>query len=118
MARNWREIRAEAVAQGRLNTKRAEKARKDMHDAVRAHRLAEIRKTLGHARQSDIAALMGVSQAWISKLENGDLEHTELGTLQSYVAALGGNLRIVAEFTDRSVDLSAPDTEPTAIHAP
>jgi hypothetical protein len=37
---------------------------------------------------------MGVSQARVSKLECGDLSHTELGTLQWYVAALGGNLRI------------------------
>ena len=107
MARNWRDIRVEAAAQGRLNTKRAAKAHTKMRDAVRAHHLAEIRKSQGHARQSDIAALMGVSQARISKLENGDLEHTELGTLQSYVAALGGNLRIIAEFADTSVELSA-----------
>jgi hypothetical protein len=40
------------------------------------------------------------------KLESGDLSHTELGTLQSYVAALGGQLRIVAQFGDRSVELS------------
>jgi hypothetical protein len=32
---------------------------------------------------------------------------TELGTLQSYVAALGGHLRIVAEFSDSSVELTA-----------
>lgn len=48
---------------------------------------------------------MGVSQARVSKLESGDLSHTELGTLQSYVAALGGELRIVAEFSDGVVEL-------------
>ena len=47
-----------------------------------------------------------LSQARVSKLESGDLSHTELGTLQSYVAALGGQLRIVAQFGDRSVELS------------
>jgi predicted XRE-type DNA-binding protein len=106
MARNWREIRAEAVDSGRLDPKRAEQARSEMHNAVRAHRLTEVRKALGYARQSDIATLMGVSQAWISKLENGDWQHTELGTLQSYVAALGGQLRIVAEFSDATIELS------------
>src|SRR5215469_11981700 len=98
MARNWREIRADAFAQGRLDPKRADAARKEMHAAVQAQRLAEIRKGLGHTRQSDVAALMGVSQARVSKLESGDLSHTELGTLPSYVAALGGQLRIVADF--------------------
>ena len=50
---------------------------------------------------------MGVSQARVSKLESGDLSHTELGTLQSYVAALGGNLRIVADFGESTVELTA-----------
>jgi predicted XRE-type DNA-binding protein len=107
MARNWREIRAEAIAQGRLDPARADAARKKMHDAVQAQRLADIRKAHGHARQADVAALMGVSQARVSKLESGDLSHTELGTLQSYVAALGGSIRIVAEFGESSVELTA-----------
>lgn len=80
MARNWRDIRADAVAQGRVDLQRAAVAREEMRDAVLAHRLAEIRKALGHARQADVAALMGVSQARVSKLESGDLSHTELGT--------------------------------------
>jgi predicted XRE-type DNA-binding protein len=107
MARNWREIRAEAIAQGRLDPARADAARKEMHDAVQAHQLADIRKAQGHARQADVAALMGVSQARVSKLESGDLSHTELGTLQSYVVALGGQLRIVADFGESSVELTA-----------
>jgi len=107
VARNWRDIRAEAIAQGRLDPARADAARKEMHDAVQAQRLADIRKAQGHARQADVAAIMGVSQARVSKLEGGDLSHNELGTLQSYVAALGGNLRIVADFGESSVELSA-----------
>lgn len=106
MARNWREIRADAVAQGRLDPARADAARREMRDAVQAQRLADIRKAHGHARQADIACLMGVSQARVSKLESGDLSHTKLGTLQSYVAALGGHLRIVAEFGASSVELT------------
>jgi predicted XRE-type DNA-binding protein len=107
MARNWRDIRADAVARGRVDPARADGARKEMHDAVQAERLADIRKAQGHARQADVAELMGVSQARVSKLESGDLAHTELGTLQSYIAALGGSLRIVADFGDDSVELTA-----------
>ena len=81
-------------------------ARKKMHEAVQAYRLAEIRKAHGHARQADVAALMGVSQARVSQLESGDLAHTELGTLQSYVATLGGQLRIVADFGDSAIELT------------
>ncbi len=105
MARNWREIRADAVAQGRVDPARADAARKEMRDAVQAQRLADIRKAHGHARQADVAALMGVSQARVSKLESGDLSHTELGTLQSYVAALGGSLRVIADFGTSHVSL-------------
>ncbi|OBH03544.1 helix-turn-helix transcriptional regulator [Mycobacterium sp. E1747] len=107
MARHWRDIRADAIAQGRLDTARARAAREEMREAVQAHRLAEIRKALGHSRQADVAALMGVSQARVSKLESGDPSHTELGTLQAYVAALGGQLRVVAEFGDDTVELTA-----------
>jgi predicted XRE-type DNA-binding protein len=107
MARDWREIRADAIAQGRLDPARADAARKEMHDAVQAQRLADIRKAHGHARQADVAAVIGVSQARVSKLESGDLSHTELGTLQCYVAALGGILRIVADFGESSVELTA-----------
>ena len=102
LARNWRDIRADAVAQGRLDPERAETARRNMHRAVRAHRLTEIRKAHGHPRQADLAALMGVSQAWVSKLESGDLSDT----LRSYVAALGGTLRIIAEFDEGNVELA------------
>lgn len=106
MARDWREIRAEAVAQGRVDPVRADAERKEMHDAVQAQRLADIRKAHGHARQADVAALMGVSQARVSKLESGDLSRTEVGTLQAYVAALGGQLRIIAEFGEKTVELT------------
>jgi hypothetical protein len=34
------------------------------------------------------------------------VSHAELGTLQSYVAALGGNLRVVADFGESTVELS------------
>lgn len=56
-------------------------------------------------RQEDVADLMGISQSRVSKIERGHLRHTELGTLESYVQALGGRLRVVAEFGDRSLTL-------------
>jgi|ERR1700756_5057974 hypothetical protein len=110
IARNWREIRADAIAQGRVDPARADAARKGMHDAVQAQQLADVRKAQGHTRQADVAAIMGVSQARVSKLESGDLSHTEVGTLQSYVTALGGHLRIVAEFGESSVELTADES--------
>ncbi len=106
MARSWREVRSEVISNGLVDAQRAHDATKDMHEAVRAYRLADVRKAYG-ARQRDVAYTMGVSQARVSKLENGDLQHTELGTLESYVTALGGRLRVVADFGDNSVTLSS-----------
>lgn len=105
MARSWRDVRAEAVASGRVDPARADAARRRMKVMEHAHTLAEVRKTLGMLRQEDIAQRMGVSQARVSKLERGDLAHTELGTLLSYIQAMGGELKIEARIGDNSIDL-------------
>lgn len=47
MARNWRDVRADAIAQGASDAEPAGAAREEMRSAVQAHRLAEIRKTIG-----------------------------------------------------------------------
>lgn len=104
MARSWNRVRADVAKAGLIDEQRARNARKDMHETVRAYRLADVRKTQG-PNQVEVATAMGVSQARVSKLENGDLSHTELGTLESYVEALGGELRVVADFGDTSVAL-------------
>lgn len=106
-ARNWRDIRAEAVAAGRIDLQRAANAHKEAAEAVSAHRLVQLRRALGMLRQSDIATRMGVSQARVSKLERGDLSHTELGTLQSYVAALGGELTVTVTLGTERIELNA-----------
>ncbi|WP_241826774.1 helix-turn-helix domain-containing protein [Streptomyces graminilatus] len=43
---------------------------------------------------------MGVTEAHVSRIEGGELERGELDTLAAYVRALGGRLKIVAEFGD------------------
>lgn len=52
-----------------------------------------------HLTQERMAALLGVEQENVSRLERrADLL---LSTLSSYVAAMGGKLRLVAEFPNR-----------------
>ena len=52
-----------------------------------------------HLTQERMAVLMGVEQENVSRLERrADLL---LSTLSSYVAAMGGKLRLVAEFPNR-----------------
>jgi predicted XRE-type DNA-binding protein len=68
---------------------------------VRAERLAEVRRRQ-NATQVEVAAAMGVSQARVSRIEKGQLEKSEVETLAAYVKALGGNLKIIADFGDES----------------
>ena len=65
----------------------------------RAHRLAEVRRRQ-QTTQVEVAKAMGVTQARVSRIEKGQLERTEVETLAAYVRALGGKLRIVADFGD------------------
>lgn len=90
----------EARDSGRIDEARVAADRERMRAARRAYQLAEIRKALG-LTQTDVAEAMHVSQRRVSSVERGDLTHTELGTVASYVRALGGRIEIVADFGGR-----------------
>ncbi|WP_320773145.1 XRE family transcriptional regulator [Streptomyces sp. CRN 30] len=66
---------------------------------VRAHKLAEIRREQ-ELTQRQVAASMGVSAPRVSAIEHGELDRAEVATLRAYVEALGGRLRVVADFGD------------------
>ncbi|MDG4773397.1 XRE family transcriptional regulator [Solwaraspora sp. WMMD792] len=68
---------------------------------ARAFRLSEIRRRQ-HTTQNEVAKAMGVTQARVSRIEKGQLERSEVDTLAAYVQALGGKLKIVADFGDES----------------
>lgn len=56
--------------------------------------------------QLDVAEAMGVAQNTVSRTERqGDLL---VSTLANYVAATGGQLRLVAEYGDEKFDLVVP----------
>lgn len=46
--------------------------------------------------QAEVAQAMGVSQQRVSAIENGAV--AELATLADYIRALGGELKIIADF--------------------
>ncbi len=104
MARSWTKVRADLADSGLLDEQRVADARKILDDTVRAHRLAEVRKAHGET-QASVAKSMNVTQARVSKIERGNLQHSELGTLQSYVEALGGKLHVVADFDGQTVTI-------------
>ncbi len=63
----------------------------------RARTLAEQRARLG-LTQAELAQRMGVRQERVSAIERAEPGATEVRTLASYVAALGGRLELVADF--------------------
>jgi len=65
----------------------------------------ELLRTLRRSRavtQAELAAIIGVRQASVSKLENQN--DMRLGTLRRYVEALGGELEIRVRFPDEDVE--------------
>lgn len=64
--------------------------------------LAKLRKTK-QLKQTELAAMMGVSQASISKVESG--KDIQLSTLQNYVRALDGEVSVIAKMPNSDVIL-------------
>ncbi|MDW5327309.1 helix-turn-helix domain-containing protein [Plantactinospora sp. KLBMP9567] len=100
MANSWKDVRARA----NLDEKRVAEHRDRLVAEVRAARLADIRKRHDLSQQQ-VADRMGVSQARVSAIEKGELPATEVGTIGKYIAALGGQLKIVADFGDEKLVL-------------
>jgi hypothetical protein len=103
-ARNWRDVRADALEDGRITEQGVASARRGQEEQARAYRLRGPRM----AWQSDVAAAMQVSQSRVSRIEGGDIVHSQLGTLSAYVRALGGVLRVTADFGDEVLILDGP----------
>ena len=100
MVKNWSEVRETLD----LDEKKVAEERDRLRAATRAHRLAEIRREQ-RLTQTQVAQVLHISQARVSKIERGDVERSELATLQAYVEALGGHVEVVASFGDRRVVL-------------
>jgi DNA-binding XRE family transcriptional regulator len=74
-----------------------EEARQKRTLQVRAEYLTEMRKRAS-LTQAEVAEAMGVSQQRISAIESGSV--AELSTLADYIRALGGELKVIADFGD------------------
>jgi DNA-binding transcriptional regulator YiaG len=101
------ETEAEDRAAGRIDEAKVAEYRRQMRDAQRAYKLAEIRRSLG-LTQTEVAAAMHVSQRRVSAVERGELTRTNLGTVATYVNALGGEIEIVANFGDERIVIGLP----------
>lgn len=72
-------------------------------DWARGWRLAEMRKHRGMTQQQ-VAEHMGISVARVSQIESGNVSTQDV--LSRYVAALGGTLRLVADFGDEQMHVA------------
>ncbi|UOX87836.1 helix-turn-helix domain-containing protein [Amycolatopsis sp. FBCC-B4732] len=114
MSRSWKDVKADKAAIDRDAGRDVGGARAAAREATEAFvlgfRLAQLREDAGLS-QTELAKRMGVSQPRISQLEQGDPGQMELDTLRRYISALGGRLRVVADFDDHDVTVSAPAPE-------
>jgi DNA-binding XRE family transcriptional regulator len=67
---------------------------------LKAHRLAQARKSRGLTQRA-VAAAMGVSVGRVSQIERGDVTSVEV--LGRYAHAVGGRLRVVIDFGDELI---------------
>jgi DNA-binding XRE family transcriptional regulator len=97
MARNFRELEAKMSPESRA---RAEAKAKKMLAEMPLDELREAREMT----QVHLAKILGVNQAAVSKLER----RTDMyvSTLQDFVKAMGGELKIIARFPEGTVEIS------------
>jgi DNA-binding XRE family transcriptional regulator len=81
----------------------AERRRNALMARVDGHQLAEIRKARG-LTQAEVARLMGVTKGRVSQIERGEVFTVEV--VGRYIQALGGELRLLADFGDHTYRVS------------
>jgi predicted XRE-type DNA-binding protein len=109
MNRSWKDVKAEKArldaASGRDVVAARAEAELRTQAYILGHRLAQLRQQVGMS-QAEVAAQMGISQPRVSQLERGDVGQLAVDTLSRYIMALGGRLRLAADFGDHAVTVS------------
>lgn len=98
-AHSWRDARARAVSQGRLDEHRLAAHKQRLLAAQLAHELTQRRQATGTDLEA-LAKRLEVPPAELALIEQGQLDQVRVGTLRAYVSALGGELHITAKFED------------------
>ncbi len=103
----WEQVRDEALESGRVTQDALNRAKVEQDAYVAGYRLAELRGKAGMT-QTQLAEVMGVSQARVSAMERGEVDSLTVASVRAYVTALGGTVRIVASLDDTDVTLRLP----------
>ena len=93
------------LAKNPVNEERIQEHKDRMLSEVRAYRLRELRERAG-LTQAQLAERIGVGQRQVSKIEHGDLDNTKVGTIRSYLEAVGGELAIEYILGDQRVQVA------------
>jgi len=77
---------------------------RELDGVIVGYQLREVRQA-NKVTQRELARRIGVSQNRISKIEKGQFDKTQVGTIQKYIVALGGSVSIGATFGDTVIPL-------------
>ena len=100
----WRDSgHLERAVQAAGGQERFDAAVAAMLDDARGWRLAELRKRRWMT-QEQVAIRMGVSVARVSQIESGDVSTQDV--LNRFITALGGTLRLIADFGDEQLKIA------------
>jgi transcriptional regulator with XRE-family HTH domain len=90
----------DALVMRTTNKRTRERAARRAQELLDEMLVSELRHLAGKS-QREIAAILGIKQPSLSKLEKQS--DMQISTLRGIIAALGGELEIVARFPSRSV---------------
>lgn len=94
MAKSFKELKE------KMSPQRREKIENQARAMLVSMALQELRQTR-HLTQQELANILNVNQAALSKMENQT--DMRVSTLRKLLAAMGGNLKIIAEFPEGEV---------------
>ena len=97
MAKSFSTLRAN------MTTERRTRNEQRMQELVEGIALQELRQAL-NLTQEQVAQIMQMNQAAVSKMEHQSDMY--ISTLQKFVSAMGGHLKLVASFPEREVVLN------------
>ncbi|MCT1689412.1 helix-turn-helix domain-containing protein [Brevibacterium sp. p3-SID960] len=90
------------VAEHPVDRERVDAHKERMLAEVRAYRLRE----QAGLTQAQLAERIGVGQRQVSKIERGDLDNAKVGTIRSYLEAIGGGLAIEYVLGDQRIQVA------------
>lgn len=100
----------ELIEKAGVSSAEVDAARADIERERTRYQLRALRKQAG-LTQGELAALLGVSQNRISRLERGQAGRVLVSTLRRYVEALGGQLQVSMSLGEVSFLLDSSDQD-------